>query len=54
MIMILNNTIMLLASASGEHKKQTSKKKAIWGDVSGAALLFWKGAVHNSLCVMTL
>lgn len=27
MIMILNDTIMLLASASGERKKQTSKKK---------------------------
>lgn len=28
MIMILNDTIMLLASASGECKKQTSKKKS--------------------------
>lgn len=31
MIMILNDTIMLLASASREHKKQTSKKSNLRG-----------------------
>lgn len=39
MIVILNDTIMLLASASGERKKQTNKKGSLKGCKQGCFAL---------------